>query len=97
MKAVYKIPKMKYFYHIKCNPDLDEGFCAMRRILCACNGCVEQLSNTWLPNLDKTLEPRYAIKPETCNDYYILLGYNKWYIFQIYFKIIYSKPRQDRD
>ena len=72
MKAVYKILNkndkvtMKHFYHIICDPDLDEGFCAMRRIPCACTGCVEQLSKPWLPNLDKTLQQRYVIKPETC-------------------------------
>ena len=52
---------MKQFYHIRCDPDLDEGFYAMRRIPCACIGCVEQLSNPLLPNLDKTLLPRYDI------------------------------------
>ena len=59
MKAVYKIlnnkdkVSMKHFYHIRCNPELGEGFCAMRRIPCACYGCVEQLSKPWLPNLEK--------------------------------------------
>ena len=48
MKVVYKIlnnkdkVSMKHFYHIRCDPDLGEGFCAMRRIPCACSGCVEQ-------------------------------------------------------
>ena len=43
MKAVYKILKnkdkvsMKHFYHIRCNPDLGQGFCAMRRIPCDCS------------------------------------------------------------
>ena len=58
---------MKHFYHIRCDPELGEGFCAMRRIPCACYGCVEKLSKTWLPNLEKTQQPRYVIKPETCN------------------------------
>ena len=71
---------MKNSYHIRCNPDLDEGFCDMRRIPCACAGCVEQLSNPWLTNLDKTPQPRYAIEPETCMYSSILRGYNKWYI-----------------
>ena len=71
MKAIYNILNnqykvtMKHFYHIRCYPDLGEGFCAIRRIPCACTGCVEQLSNPWLPNLDKTLQPRYAIEPKT--------------------------------
>ena len=44
---------MKHFYHIGCDPDLGEGFCAMRRIPCASSGCVEQLSKPWLLNLEK--------------------------------------------
>ena len=52
MKAVYKILNhmdkltMKNFYHIRCDPDLNEGFCAMQHIPCGCTGCVEQISNT---------------------------------------------------
>ena len=86
MKAVYKILNnhdkvtMKHVYHIRCNPDLEEGFCAIRRIPFACNGFVEKLSKRWLPNLDKTLQPRYVIKPEACKYSSILRGYNKWYI-----------------
>ena len=53
MKAVYKIlnnkdkVSMKHFYNIRCNPELGEGLCAMRRIPCACSGCVEQISKPW--------------------------------------------------
>ena len=67
MKAVYKILNnldimtMQQFYHILCDPDLDEGFCDMKHIPCDCNGCYEQLSNLWLPKLDKNLQPCYAI------------------------------------
>ena len=74
---------MKHFYHIRCDPDLDESFCAMRQIPCACTRCVEQLSKPWLPNLDKTLQPRYVIEPETCKYSSILHGYNKWYIAKL--------------
>ena len=51
MNAVYKIMNnqdkvtMKHFYHIIRDPDLDEGFCAMQRIPCACTGCVEKPPN----------------------------------------------------
>ena len=82
MKAVYKILNNQYkvtitlFYHIRCDPDVDGGFYDMRRIPCACSGYVEQLSNTWLPNLDKTLQQRYSIKPKTWKYYSILYGYN---------------------
>ena len=71
---------MKHFDHIRCDSDLGKGFYDMRRIPCACTGCVEKISNPWLPNLDKTLQPRYAIKTETCKYSPILRGYNKWYI-----------------
>ena len=59
MKAVYNTLNnedkvtIKHFYHIRCNPDLDENFCAMRHTPCACTGCFEKLSNPWLHNLDK--------------------------------------------
>ena len=72
MKAVYKILNnqdkvtMKYFYQMICDPDLDKVLCDMRCISCACNGCVETISKPWLSSLDKTLQPRYAIEPETC-------------------------------
>ena len=72
MKSVYNIPNnqdkvtIKHFYHIGYYPDLDEGFCAMRRIPCACTGCVGKLSKCCLPKLDKNLQPCYVIKPETC-------------------------------
>ena len=71
MKAFYKIlsnkdkVSMKHFYHIRCDPDLGEGFCDMQSIPCACSGCVEQLSKPWLSNLGKNQQPRYVIEPET--------------------------------
>ena len=74
---------MKHFYHIRYDTGIDEGFCSIQRIPCACTGYVEQLSNTWLPNLDKTLQTRYAIEPKTYKYSSILRGYNKWYIFLI--------------
>ena len=83
---------MEHFYHIRCDPDLDGGFFAMWRIPCACTRCVEQPSKPWLSNLDKILQPRYVIRPETCNYYSILRGYNKWYICQIDLKKETANP-----
>ena len=56
---------MKNIYHIRCDPDLEKGLCAMQGIPCDCTSCVEQISKSWLPNLDKTLQPRYATKTLT--------------------------------
>ena len=92
MNAVYKIldnqekVTMKHFFHIICYPYLDKGLCVIQNVPSACTGCVEKLSNTWLPNLYKTLQPRYSIKTETCKYSSILRGYNKWYIEKLTFK-----------
>ena len=83
---------MKHFCHIVCDTDLYEGFCAMRRIPYACTRFVEQLSKPWLPGLDKTLQPPYVIKPETCKYSSILHGYNKWYIPKLTFKKETTNP-----
>ena len=91
MKAVYKILNnqdkviMKHFFNIRCDPDLDEGLCSMQRIPCAFTGCDEQLSNTWSPNLDKTLQPCYSIEPKTCKFSSISRGYNKLYVAKLTF------------
>ena len=80
MKAVYNIMnnqdkvKIKHFYHIICDPDLDKGFWDLHCIPCDCAGCVEQLSKNWIPKFDKTLQPRYFIKLETCKYSSILRG-----------------------
>ena len=76
---------MKHFYHIMFDTDLYKVLYGMQNIPCACTGCVEKLSNPLLTNLDKTLQPRYAIKLETCKYSSILRGYNKLYICQIDF------------
>ena len=68
---------------MRCDPDLGEVFCAIRHIPCAVTGYVDQLSNPWLHDRYKTLQPCYAIKPKTCKYSYILRGYNKWFICQI--------------
>ena len=89
MRAVYNILNnqdkvtMKHFYHIRCDPYLDEGLCDMRLVPDACTGCVEQLSKPGLHNLDKNLQPRYVIEPETCKYSSILHGYNKWYLSKL--------------
>ena len=88
---------MKHFYHIRCDPDLGEGFCSMRHIPCACTRSVEKLSKNWLPNLYKTLQPRYVLEPETCKYASILWGYNKVYIAKIDFFKRNNKPIPDED
>ena len=72
MKDVYKFLNnqdkvtIKQFHHIICDPDLVKIFFVMRRIPCACTGCVEKLSKPWSHNWDKNLQPRYDIESKTC-------------------------------
>ena len=100
MKDVYKIldnqdkVTMKDFYHIRCDIDLGEYLCAMQHTPCDFTGCVGQFSKPWLPNLDKTLQPRYVIEPKKCKHSSILHGYNKWYISKL-IKKRNKKPSQD--
>ena len=68
----------------------------MRRIPCNFSWCVEQLSKPWLPNLDKTLQPRYVIEPETCKYSSILRGYNKWYISKLNLKKETTNPNETK-
>jgi len=90
MKATYKILNnteglgLMQFYHIRCDPELGIGFCALRRIPCACSACVDQLSHKWEPNISVTEQPRYAIEPESCKYSSILHGYNRWYIAELH-------------
>ena len=66
----------------------------MRRIPCACTGCVEKISKPWLPNLDKTQQPHYVIKTETCKYSSILRGYNKCYIAKLNLKKETTNPNE---
>ena len=68
----------------------------MRHIPCACSGCVEKLSKPWLPNLEKTQQPRYGIEPDTCRYSSILRGYNKWYIAKLNLKKETTKPNDKK-
>ena len=42
--------------------------------------------------MDKTLQTRYAIEPETCTYYSILRGYNKLYITKLTYKKETTNP-----
>ena len=64
----------------------------MRRIPRACTGCVEKLSKPYLPNLDKTLQPRYVIEQKTWKYSSILHVYNKWYIAKLNLKKETTNP-----
>jgi hypothetical protein len=46
-------------YNIRADPDLGLGQIALRRIPCACAGCLAQLEKPWQPNVAASEQPRY--------------------------------------
>eukprot|EP00978_Attheya_sp_CCMP212_P041629 scaffold240978_cov74-Attheya_sp.AAC.1 len=52
--------KMRDLYHIRCDPDLGLGKCAMRQIPCACEACRLSLEQAWQATVDADKQPRYS-------------------------------------
>ena len=75
--------KMRDLYHIRCDPDLGLGKCAMRRIPCACIACRQSLNQLWQSNVDADKQPRYAGHVVDCKYASIMGTYNKWYIVDL--------------
>ena len=47
-------------YHYREDPNVGKCVCAIFRIPCTCQACVDQLDNCWLPNCSLSSQPRYA-------------------------------------
>ena len=66
-------------YNIRADPDLGLGQIALRRIPCACTGCLAQLAKPWQPNIAVSEQPRY--KTGNCELAPIFAdGLNDWHI-----------------
>ena len=66
-------------YHYRCDPNLGNSKCAMRRIPCLCQACTDQLDQDWISGVKYEEQPRYA--PVLNCKYYKILGkYNDWII-----------------
>jgi hypothetical protein len=71
-------------YNIRADPDLGIGKIAVRRIPCACNGCIAQLDMLWVPGVKPAEQGRYATS-KTCHWRSIFIqndeaGLNDWVI-----------------
>ena len=66
-------------YNIRADPDLGFGKAAIRRIPCACNTCVAQLSIPWVPGKSATEQDRYKVNKH-CKYWSIFEGTNDWNI-----------------
>ena len=66
-------------YHFRLDPKLGQGKCAIRRIPCACDACMEQLDKKWISGKNDKEQPRYADVPN-CVYADILGSFNRWNI-----------------
>ena len=70
-------------YNFRFEKGLGLGFCAARRIPCACNSCIEKLKLPWDCNLDIGNQPRYS-QNKDCVHWNIFQGLNDWRIIHTY-------------
>jgi hypothetical protein len=73
-------------YNIRADPDLGLGVVALRRIPCACQGCLLQLSQPWKVGVPPSEQPRYAEGNHKCERWHIFHGLNDWHILPIHKK-----------
>ena len=86
----YKVilPKGKFnglhtHYNIRMDPDLGIDYVALRRVVCSCESCKEQLGRPWvLPCIDVAAQPRYSQNKE-CTLWPSYEGGNDWKICQL--------------
>ena len=81
-------------YNIRADPDLGFGKAAIRRIPCACNSCVAQLSIPWVPGKSATEQDRYKVNKH-CKYWSIFEGTNDWQIITC--KEVMSGPDSDSE
>jgi hypothetical protein len=73
---------LKSMYNLRADPDLGLGRVAVRRIPCACEACRHQFNQEWDPNVEASLQRRYA-SSVTCILWEIFEGLNDWNIVQL--------------
>ena len=69
-------------YHLRFDPKLGMGVCAICRIPCACVACTSMLDKPWIYNIPS--DKQYQYKPVTKCTYWPVLGaFNNWNIIQL--------------
>jgi hypothetical protein len=66
-------------YHYRCDPNLGNSKCAMRRISCLRQACTDQLDEDWIPGVESEKQLCYA-PVLNCKYNQILGNYNNWII-----------------
>ena len=76
-------------YNIRTDPDLGLGKAALRRMPCACDGCISQLNSPWEPGVPAKDQKRYKTS-NNCKFREVFVGFNDWMIVDL-------MPGQDAD
>ena len=64
-------------YHLRLEPKLGNGKCAIRRITCACIACTNMLDKPWVIVSDPTRQPRYQ-PVEDCTYWPVIGSFGNW-------------------
>ena len=73
---------MSKHHHLRFDPKLGMGVCAILRIPCACVACTSMLDKTWISGISSDKQERY--KPVTKCTYWPVLGsFKNWNIIQL--------------
>ena len=70
-------------YNFRFDPDLPIMKCAVRRIPCACEGCVAQLKKPWVPGVEPEKQERYSPTGFNCKHHELFEGLNDWRIVEM--------------
>ena len=77
-------------YHIRFDPNIGHGICAIRRIPCACVACTSMIDQPLISSVQSTKQARY--QPVINFTYWPVLGrYNNWNIIHLTPKSIPSE------
>ena len=74
---------IRYHYNFRADHKLPIGQVAARRIPCACDACIEQLEQPWLPKVPFHKQPRYKGGNTKCIYWNIFQGVNDWLLIKI--------------
>ena len=77
--------KIRDIYHIRCNPDIGLGKCAIRQIPCACQEFWLSIEQLWKESVDADKQTCHSGHVVDFKYASILGAYNRWYIVDLVF------------
>ena len=72
-----------YHHNFRADPKLPIGQIAVRRFPCACDACITQLKEPWLPSQPFYKQSRYKPGNTKCMYWHIFQGLNDWLLIRL--------------